>query len=209
MTSMYRTVLEADGRAAASLRHRDRRARARFCFMCLVPPRSPGRHRRRADRRGGAESSFLVRHAVEIGGGRTYLRSHLWIPALLLAGLTAIAGAFTYPRAADPRRRARGSSGASAIGSATRCSTSPATSMTRRRRETWFSTARPTSTRSGSSSLSKVVEIQLVCPMSVCRMFVCQRASGAGSISNSSMKHQPQSSPGSKLRMIGWLVVRK
>jgi ATP-binding cassette subfamily B protein len=46
----------------------------------------------------GGRASEMVRRAVELGGGRDYLRGHLWIPAAVLVGLTAIAGVLTYLR---------------------------------------------------------------------------------------------------------------
>lgn len=42
-------------------------------------------------------SSFVTR-AVELGGGREFLRTHLWIAAVVAIVLTAIAGSFTYLR---------------------------------------------------------------------------------------------------------------
>ena len=44
-----------------------------------------------------AASPFVLR-AVELGGGREFLRTHLWISALLIVALTALAGIFTYLR---------------------------------------------------------------------------------------------------------------
>lgn len=44
------------------------------------------------------KASSMVRWGVEIGGGREFLRSHLWIPGLLVLVLTAVAGVFTYAR---------------------------------------------------------------------------------------------------------------
>lgn len=48
--------------------------------------------------RDAAEAATLVQRAVAYGGGREFLRSHLWIAALLIAALTGAAGLFTYLR---------------------------------------------------------------------------------------------------------------
>lgn len=45
-----------------------------------------------------SQPSAMVRRAVELGGGREYIRAHLWIPAAILIGLTAVAGLLTYLR---------------------------------------------------------------------------------------------------------------
>ncbi len=44
------------------------------------------------------DASALVSRAVELGGGREFLRTHLWISALMIVALTAAAGIFTYLR---------------------------------------------------------------------------------------------------------------
>lgn len=44
------------------------------------------------------KASSMVKWGVELGGGREFLRGHLWIPGLLVLLLTAIAGVFTYAR---------------------------------------------------------------------------------------------------------------
>jgi ATP-binding cassette, subfamily B, bacterial len=43
-------------------------------------------------------ASPFVQRAVVLGGGREYLRAHLWLPALVVALLSALAGALTYLR---------------------------------------------------------------------------------------------------------------
>ena len=43
-------------------------------------------------------ASALVQRAVALGGGREYLRDHLWIAAVLIVALTGAAGLFTYLR---------------------------------------------------------------------------------------------------------------
>jgi ATP-binding cassette subfamily B protein len=45
------------------------------------------------------EPSAMVTWAVDLLGGAEHIAAHLWLPALILAGLTAIAGVFTYLRA--------------------------------------------------------------------------------------------------------------
>ncbi len=46
-----------------------------------------------------AERTTMVARGVELLGGTEFIASHLWYPALLLAGLTCLAGFFTYLRA--------------------------------------------------------------------------------------------------------------
>jgi ATP-binding cassette subfamily B protein len=45
------------------------------------------------------EPSRFVRWAVALLGGREFLAANLWLPALIIVGLTAAAGSFTYLRA--------------------------------------------------------------------------------------------------------------
>lgn len=45
-----------------------------------------------------AKASRFVLWAVEVMGGRDYLLDNLWLPCVLLASLTAVAGVFTYLR---------------------------------------------------------------------------------------------------------------
>jgi len=45
-----------------------------------------------------AEASALTRGVVDLMGGRSWVAANLWLPALLVAGLTACAGVFTYLR---------------------------------------------------------------------------------------------------------------
>ncbi len=44
------------------------------------------------------QKSVLVRTALRLGGGREFLRAHLWIAGAAVLGLTAFAGLFTYIR---------------------------------------------------------------------------------------------------------------
>ncbi|MGD8396959.1 MAG: ABC transporter ATP-binding protein [Candidatus Eiseniibacteriota bacterium] len=46
----------------------------------------------------GEKASGFARRAVEVAGGRDFLRAHLWIAAVMIALLTAVAGLFTYLR---------------------------------------------------------------------------------------------------------------
>ena len=46
-----------------------------------------------------AEASATTRWILAAGGGRAFVRDHLWLPAVLIALLTTCAGAFTYLRA--------------------------------------------------------------------------------------------------------------
>jgi ATP-binding cassette subfamily B protein len=67
------------------------------CFLYLVPlvPQATidGLLTENLDRTSG-----FVQHVIAQAGGRDFLRSHLWIPALCMVGLTAVAGLFTYLR---------------------------------------------------------------------------------------------------------------
>jgi ATP-binding cassette subfamily B protein len=44
------------------------------------------------------EASAFVQRAVQLGGGRVFLREHLWLALLCVVALTSVAGAFTYLR---------------------------------------------------------------------------------------------------------------
>ncbi len=47
---------------------------------------------------GESQSSDFVNWAVELLGGAEYIRTHLWLPCVLIIGLTVVAGIFTYLR---------------------------------------------------------------------------------------------------------------
>lgn len=47
---------------------------------------------------GGDAASPIVSRVVGTLGGATYVADHLWLPVLVMAGLTAVAGLFTYAR---------------------------------------------------------------------------------------------------------------
>ena len=44
------------------------------------------------------KASAFVQRAVRLGGGRAFLREHLWLVVLCVVALTSIAGVFTYLR---------------------------------------------------------------------------------------------------------------
>ena len=46
----------------------------------------------------GSEPSAFVSWGVEAMGGAPFVRTHLWLPALLMAVVSAVAGLFTYLR---------------------------------------------------------------------------------------------------------------
>ena len=48
--------------------------------------------------RGLATSSGMVQWGVQTMGGRAFVAEHLWLPAVLIAATTAVAGVFTYFR---------------------------------------------------------------------------------------------------------------
>jgi len=67
------------------------------CFLYLVPL-VPAVVLDAVIARDGHTASPFVSQAIEWGGGRDFLRRNLWIGAVLIAGLNALAGLFTYLR---------------------------------------------------------------------------------------------------------------
>src|SRR4030095_17230288 len=56
------------------------------------------------------QSSAFVRRMVAFGGGQAFLRTHLWLAAIGMVFLTALAGGFSVPRGrpgAPAARRSR------------------------------------------------------------------------------------------------------